>query len=166
MTDFIRRIVALGAALTAAIALLTATTSTDARAATPARPTWTVRFHNSYSKRVFVAIKRFNAAMCGEYGGWETKGWWSLQPGETKTVTTTDDDVAGVYFYAKAEDGSYVWQGNGNEYYGPTEVNDGFMDWCRFRRPADTHTVQMRQVKLPAASLQNMHPVHTVTLMY
>jgi hypothetical protein len=40
------------------------------------------------------------------------------------------------------------------------------MDWCRFRTPADAHTVQMRKVKLPAASLQNMHPVHTVTLMY
>src|SRR5216117_2920566 len=94
LTNTGRRVALVCAALAAALTLLSAVTTLDARAAF-----WdntNVSFRNSYGKTVSVAILR-DSEICG---GWAKKGWYELAPGEVKKVFSTTARYA--YYYAEA----------------------------------------------------------------
>jgi hypothetical protein len=155
-----RRLALMGAALASAIALLSAITTVDASAAT--QPTWIVKFENNYSKRIFVATGKVNNAMCGNYGHLETKGWLSLQPGQTKTGIVTSTPYA--FFYAKADDGR-VWEGEKYNHERGVVTNDIF-DLCRWRYPPEAYEVPMRPIKLRDPDPQTLRATKTIHLMY
>ena len=69
-----------------------------------------VRFTNSYGKKLFVAYIRrdFNCqAECGE--PWDVLGWINLDPGETETRANPTNNQW-FYYYAEAVDGAF-WAG-------------------------------------------------------
>lgn len=74
-----------------------------------------VRFRNSYTSKVWVAVMYYDPADCGEYGNWETKGWWGIDVGATKHPFNTNNRYAA--FYAEADDGA-IWTGP----YGPIYI--------------------------------------------
>lgn len=51
---------------------------------------------------------------CDEYGGWATKGWWTLSPGQVKHVVNTKNRY--VYWYAKSANGR-EWTGDDHHMY-------------------------------------------------
>ncbi len=69
-------------------------------------------FRNKTSQTVWVAFQ-WHAPHCGEPGKhWNTKGWWRLEPGETKTVFADDLQTSNKYFYFYAEGSAgAVWGG-------------------------------------------------------
>ncbi len=85
-------------------------------------------FSNGYPTKVWVAIMFLSPETCGgEGGGWETMGWWGIDPGNSADVY--DNDVEDLnqyfYFYAKAADGAQ-WAGD----YGPVYVYHRAFDSC------------------------------------
>jgi hypothetical protein len=69
-----------------------------------------VRFTNSYGKKLFVAYMRrdFNCQTeCGE--PWDVLGWINLDPGETETRANPTNNQW-FYYYAEAVDGAF-WAG-------------------------------------------------------
>ena len=49
---------------------------------------------------------------CSDGGDWTKKGWWKLEPGQTKTVFGKDLQSVNTYYYwhAESNDGA-VWSG-------------------------------------------------------
>jgi uncharacterized membrane protein len=83
-----------------------------------------VHFRNSYTSRIWIAIMRYDPAGCGgQYGNWATKGWWSIQPGESVYAFNTNNRY--FCYYAEAQDGG-VWNGP----YGPIYVYRDAFDSC------------------------------------
>jgi hypothetical protein len=82
-----------------------------------------VRFRNSYPSKVWVAVMYYDPGDCGQYGNWETKGWWGINTGQTKHPFNTNNRYAA--FYAEAEDGA-VWTGP----YGPVYVYQQAFESC------------------------------------
>jgi len=73
------------------------------------------KFVNHYRFPLSVAIMLRSPQSCaGEGGGWEQRGWWNINRGETKTVYGGDmDDLSRWwYYYAFATDGAQ-WLGDG-----------------------------------------------------
>jgi Protein of unknown function (DUF1036) len=69
-----------------------------------------VRFTNSYGKKLFVAYMRLDfscQAECGE--PWDVLGWINLDPGETEARANPANNQW-FYFYAEAVDGAF-WAG-------------------------------------------------------
>jgi uncharacterized membrane protein len=60
------------------------------------------RFTNRTSEMVQVTFQ-WSSPNCPDGGGWETKGWWILAPGETKTVFGVDLQTVGRHYYYYAE---------------------------------------------------------------
>jgi len=101
-----------------------------------------VSFRNKYHSTVWVAIMRYNPDKCGEYGNWQTKGWWRLDPGQTKQAFSTTNRYA--CFYAEADDGAF-WAGP----YGPVYVYYEAFDSCvNIGSTAAYGTVGMRLLDL------------------
>jgi len=82
-----------------------------------------VHFRNGYTSRIWIAIMRYDPAGCGQYGNWATKGWWSIQPGESVYAFNTNNRY--FCYYAEAQDGR-VWSGP----YGPIYVYREAFDSC------------------------------------
>jgi uncharacterized membrane protein len=124
----------------AALTLLSAVTTLDARAAF-----WdntNVSFRNSYGKTVSVAILR-DSEICG---GWAKKGWYELAPGEVKKVFSTTARYA--YYYAEAVDG-HTWSGN----EGPWTVYDRAFDDCLYAgTDPKGYQVRMRRIDTKGTS--------------
>jgi uncharacterized membrane protein len=68
---------------------------------------------NRHPSQVWVAIMFYNTDACGGEGGnFQTKGWWSPQPGSCVRVFGGDVSDVNRYWYYYAEDGSgTVWAG-------------------------------------------------------
>jgi len=86
---------------------------------------WTIA--NNHSSDVSVAIMFYSPETCsGDYGGFETMGWWNISPGSSAVVYGNDlNDVNEYwYYYAKGTDGT-VWGGNYDAYVNPEAAFDG-----------------------------------------
>lgn len=84
------------------------------------------KFKNSTPNTVWVSFQWYSPATCANSGKWETKGWWQLAPGETKTVFGNDLQTIGKYYYYYAESSNgTVWNGPFNTYASNTAF-----DWC------------------------------------
>jgi hypothetical protein len=70
----------------------------------------TVRFTNSYRKKLFVAYMRRDFSCQSECGApWDVLGWINLDPGETETRANATNNQW-FYYYAEAADGTF-WAG-------------------------------------------------------
>lgn len=83
------------------------------------------KFRNKTSVTIWVAFQ-WSSPSCSDGGEWETKGWWKLEPGQTKTVFGQNLQNVNTYYYyyAEASDGS-VWSGPFD-----TCVPQSAFDWC------------------------------------
>ena len=99
------------------------------------------RFCNHSPVRAWVVFEWYRPN-CPDGGNWQKKGWWSLEPGECKTVFGPDlrSLSACYYYYAEADDGS-VWAGNI-----PESVPNRAFDWCATTSSSDSRTVGLREV--------------------
>jgi uncharacterized membrane protein len=112
-----------------------------------------VHFQNNTSVRVWVAMMYQDTGGCGDYGGWATKGWWNIGPGEDKHPINTNNRY--FYFYAEAEDGR-IWTGP----FGPIYVYDTAFDSClNIGSTAARGTVGVQEIHAPAITFK-----HTVNL--
>jgi hypothetical protein len=69
-----------------------------------------VRFTNSYDKKLFVAYMRRDFNCQSECGApWDVLGWIGLDPGETETRANPTNNQW-FYYYAEAVDGAF-WAG-------------------------------------------------------
>jgi uncharacterized membrane protein len=68
-------------------------------------------FRDKTSATIWVAFQRYSPRRPNG-GDWETKGWWRLEPGQTKTVFGKDLQSVNTYYYyyAESNDGA-VWSG-------------------------------------------------------
>lgn len=99
-----------------------------------------IRFRNSTASTVWVAVMFYSPDSCREYGNWGTRGWWQLEPGQTKLAFHTSNRYAA--FYAESASGSY-WAGS----YGPVYVYQEAFDSCvNIGSTAAIGTVGMRLI--------------------
>ena len=71
------------------------------------------QFTNETAKTVYVTFQWYSPDTCAGYGNWETRGWWGLYPGETKTVYGANLLFVNrtFYFYAESYDRTMIWSG-------------------------------------------------------
>jgi uncharacterized membrane protein len=87
-------------------------------------------FANEHSEKVYVAIIWLNQSSGCTNGGWEKKGWYSIEPGDTETVLAFDLRTDNLYYYYYAETESGItWSGPYNSY-----VPRGRFDLCNSER--------------------------------
>ena len=100
-----------------------------------------LQFTNGYSSTLWAMIE-WSHPNCPDGGDWEKKGWWQIEPGQSKVVYGGDvNDVNRYwYFYAHAADGA-VWSGPFEE-----TVPDRAFDWCEHTADTSSRTVGMRQL--------------------
>lgn len=86
----------------------------------------------STASTVWVAFQWYSPINCAndsqhDGGLWETKGWYSIAPGQSKIVFGGDLQSTGsryYYWYAESSNGS-VWNGAFNTY-----ASNNAFDWC------------------------------------
>src|SRR5262245_40402820 len=66
------------------------------------------QFSNKTSKPVYVAFVRYKPD-CEGGVPWEKRGWWRLEPGQTKTVQGESITNRYSYYYAESEDRTLLW---------------------------------------------------------
>src|ERR1035437_4306145 len=69
-----------------------------------------LKFKNSESNPVDVAIAYY--VKTDEFEGWYSSGWYTIDPGETKTLIAGDLAYLSYYYYAKDTKGG-EWKGGG-----------------------------------------------------
>jgi uncharacterized membrane protein len=87
---------------------------------------------------------RSRDACGGEGGGWQTIGWFSMEPFSPVTVYANDlDDVHNRYwyYYAQNDDASFVWTGPYQVY-----VTDKAFNHCLNIGTSDSRIVGYRQI--------------------
>jgi uncharacterized membrane protein len=69
------------------------------------------KFRNTTKATVWVSFLWYSPG-CSDGGDWTKKGWWRLEPGQTKTVFGKDLQSVNTYYYwyAESNDGA-VWSG-------------------------------------------------------
>jgi uncharacterized membrane protein len=67
----------------------------------------------------------YSPARCGSYGNWGTRGWWRVDPGQTKLVWVGNTLNRYYAYYAHAADGA-IWSGD----RGPVYVYHEAFDSC------------------------------------
>ena len=67
----------------------------------------------------------YSPARCGAYGNWGTRGWWRVDPGQTKLVWVGNTLNRYYAYYAHAADGA-IWSGD----RGPVYVYHEAFDSC------------------------------------
>ena len=82
-------------------------------------------FRNKYPNSVWVCYMYYASARCGAYGNWGTRGWWKIDPGQSKLVWVGNTLNRYYAYYAKAADGAQ-WTGQ----YGPVYVYHQAFDSC------------------------------------
>ena len=82
-------------------------------------------FRNNYPNSVWVCYMYYSPARCGAYSNWGTRGWWQIDPGQTKLVWVGNTLNRYYSYYAKAADGAQ-WTGQ----YGPVYVYHQAFDSC------------------------------------
>ena len=101
-------------------------------------------FSNGYTSKVWVTIMFWSPDTCGQYGNWQTIGWYGIDPGNSADVYDNDlEDLSRYwYFYAKAADGA-EWGGD----FGPIYVYHGAFNSClNIGSTAAYATVGLREI--------------------
>jgi uncharacterized membrane protein len=91
---------------------------------------------------------------CDKYGGWATRGWWTVPPdADVYALGTPNRDV---YFYAYSADGKLTWEGTGHHLY--VDPDHAFQSCRDISRPTGK-LVGAREIDMGSA-----FTVYTVTL--
>jgi uncharacterized membrane protein len=102
-------------------------------------------FCNGHNQRVWVAYMFRSPNACGgEGGGWQTIGWFAMEPGSCVTVyANTLGDVNNRYWYYHAEndDSSIEWAGPI-----PVYVTDEAFNHCLSIGTTNSRVVGFRQI--------------------
>jgi len=69
-----------------------------------------LKFRNSQDHPIDVAVAYYENDEA--FTGWYSRGWYHLEPGETKVLIGGDLQYSTYYFYAKDSEG-YEWKGAG-----------------------------------------------------
>ncbi len=95
---------------------------------------------NAYPTTVW-AMFEWHHPGCADGGDWEKKGWWRIEPGQTKVVYGGDLTAlrACSYWYARAGDG-VEWSGAYTEFVPPR-----VFDWCSNTSSSDARRIGMRE---------------------
>lgn len=89
----------------------------------------TVKLANKTDAKIFVALARISTG--GDDRGDKVKGWYTVNPGKTRTVKFGRySPVNEYFFYATSKSGKRVWNGNKN--------NDSSF-WIHPKDAFDTH---------------------------
>jgi uncharacterized membrane protein len=110
---------------------------------------WDVHFINGYSRRVQVAICFYQPNPCSQYGQpWGTRGWWIIEPGDSKYVLETNNRY--MYFYAESVPVGRVWAGDPNnpQHLQRVYVPPRRFDSCLDIGSTDARIVTMRRLDL------------------
>ncbi|QDE84551.1 hypothetical protein BHS07_25015 [Myxococcus xanthus] len=75
-----------------------------------------LHFRNSYGLRIWVCISFYDPVNCGALGQWGTRGWWTIDHGQSAYVLNTTHRQA--YYYAEASNGAF-WAGSTHAIYAP-----------------------------------------------
>ena len=70
-------------------------------------------FKNSSSSPVNVAYAMQSNAKGDE--SWSSYGWYSVDPYQTKSISSAVGLNPNVYWYAESQDGKYVWNGENRD---------------------------------------------------
>lgn len=117
-----------------------------------------VKFRNNARTTVWVAVMFYDPDICsGDGDDWGTRGWWRIEPGDTKWAFSTTNKYA--CFYAEAADGT-IWAGNYGPVYGYSTAFDGCVGLATTQSDV---IVDMRLITLPG-SRWNALASHTVNL--
>ena len=111
---------------------------------------WDVHFSNGHTHRVQLAIKFYEPA-CSQYSGrpWGTRGWWLIDPGQSKYVLETNNRY--MYRYAECVTCGRVWAGDS-----PTPVRPPAFDSCVGIGSSDGRTVLMGRKDLEINNRWNL----------
>lgn len=103
---------------------------------------WDVHFINGHTRRVQVAIKFYQPNPCSQYGRpWGTRGWWLIEPGQSKYVLDTNNRY--FYYYAESVSDGKTWSGDS-----PTPVLMQAFDSCVSIGGSTVRDVFMRRLDL------------------
>ncbi|WP_237078621.1 DUF1036 domain-containing protein [Myxococcus xanthus] len=80
-----------------------------------------LHFRNSYGHRIWICISFYDPARCGAWGVWGTRGWWTIDNGQSAYVLNTTHRQA--YFYAEAANGAF-WAGDTHAIHAPQTAFD------------------------------------------
>ena len=69
-----------------------------------------VYFNNKYNEPEWEAIGYKSESK--EYSGWVSRGWFKVDPGETKEVLSQNPFNVYIYYYAETEGGKKKFEGN------------------------------------------------------
>lgn len=99
-----------------------------------------LRLTNEHNSTVWAMIEWYHPN-CPDGGDWEKKGWWKMEPGESKVPYADDLDDVNLWWYcfAHAADGT-VWGGDF-----PEQVPDHAFQWCEQTADTSSRTVGMFQ---------------------
>lgn len=116
-------------ALLACLAVLLFAVSAFASAEVDDDGVLTIKLANKTDAKIFVALARVSTG--GEDGNDKVKGWFSVNPGKTRTVKFGSySPVNEYYFYATSKGGKRVWAGN---------KNNGSTFWIHQKNAFDIH---------------------------
>jgi len=91
--------------------------------------TLTIKLANKTDAKIFVALARISTG--GEDSNDQVKGWFSVNPGKTRTVKFGSySPVNEYFFYATSMGGKRVWAGN---------KNNGSTFWIHPKNAFDIH---------------------------
>lgn len=89
----------------------------------------TIKLANKTDAKVFVAIARISTG--GEDRNDKVKGWYTVNPGKTRTIKFGSySPVYEYFFYATSKGGKRVWEG---------KRNNGSAFWIHPKDAFDTH---------------------------
>lgn len=105
-----------------------------------------LHFSNQYGHRLWVCISFHSPTTCGALGDWGTRGWWTIDPGQSAYVLDTGNSRA--YFYAEADDGAF-WAGSDWAIHAPQTAFDS----CLWNARIGDRYLGMRPVDIPPNGL-------------
>lgn len=103
-----------------------------------------LHFHNYFRSPVTLAIVYLDASGgCQDYGGWATKGWWTIGRNQDVYVLSTHNRNVG--WYAESENRSVTWSGT----YTSISVPQTAFDSCLNISFPGWRKIGMRQFSMP-----------------
>ena len=103
-----------------------------------------LHFRNSYGPRIRLCISHYSPGTCANAGLWGTRGWWSIDSGQSVHVLNTESRWA--YFFAEAADGAF-WAGDLQIIHVP---NTSPFDSCLDSHRIGDRTLGLRGIDLRA----------------
>jgi uncharacterized membrane protein len=114
-----------------------------------------LRFQNNSSIPVYVAYVMQSFATDDK--AWYSHGWYSCEPGQTITLSTTVGSNPNIYWYAKSTNGKFIWDGKGTESgrsnlvtNNAFEIKNCNLDYVKQRNP-NYYWLKFRHIKLTSS---------------